>query len=128
MSSLNDYGDIMPRKRRKVRRKKKEVSKKEKKNEKRGKTSKKGGSSKKYPKTNKHGKASTSYLRRKSRLKSSRGKTIEVTHQKKVYQTKRGVKLDKERKALPPGWRVSKDGHLYYEDRSNRSDRPGSRL
>jgi|GEM_PF-3345868 len=134
MSHLDNCGDTVPGKKG---RKKKKKAKSTKKSESRvSKTEVKTGNNRKkskkkkgaYPKKNKHGKASTSYLRRKARLKSSRGKTIEVTKQKKVNQTPRGKKLDEDFKALPPGWRVSKSGHLYYEDRSNRSDKPGSRL
>ncbi len=32
--------------------------------------------------------------------------------------------IDRTRKALPPGRRVSSTGHIYYEHRANRSDKP----
>jgi len=35
---------------------------------------------------------------------------------------------DRERKALHPGWRVSKNGKLYFENRKNRSDSRGKRV
>jgi len=38
------------------------------------------------------------------------------------------VKMDRKRNALVPGWRISKNGNLYYETRRNRSDRMNSRL
>lgn len=40
------------------------------------------------------------------------------------HQTgKSNLKIDKRRKALPPGKRVSKSGNVYYEYRKNRSDK-----
>lgn len=55
------------------------------------------------------------------------GKTIVVV------KKRRGVKKwsrtkDSDRKAKPPGWRVSKRGRLYFENRVNRSDKPRSSL
>lgn len=41
----------------------------------------------------------------------------------KVDQTKRGIKSDAKRQALPAGRRISKDGNVYYEKRSNRADK-----
>lgn len=35
------------------------------------------------------------------------------------------IERDMKREALPPGWRISKSGRLYYEDRANRSDLDG---
>jgi len=35
---------------------------------------------------------------------------------------------DQKRTALPPGRRLSKTGHIYYERRRNRSDMPGTNL
>lgn len=35
------------------------------------------------------------------------------------------LKADRNRKALPPGKRVSKSGNIYYERRRDRSDKPG---
>ena len=34
--------------------------------------------------------------------------------------------VDRELRALPPGWRISKTGNLYFESRKNRSDKRGS--
>lgn len=33
------------------------------------------------------------------------------------------IARDAKRTALPPGWRISKSGKLYFENRRNRSDR-----
>ena len=40
----------------------------------------------------------------------------------------RSLKRDRKRSAMPPGWRVSKRGRVYYEARRNRSDLPGSKI
>ncbi len=37
----------------------------------------------------------------------------------------RSYERDRARKALPPGLRISRTGHLYYEYRANRTDMPG---
>lgn len=85
-------------------------------------------------------------LRRASKQKTTGG-VINVlkSGKKDVRQFKRGLsrgqfrkekfKMKKEsflqdfnRKAKPPGKRVSKNGNVYYEYRRNRSDRRGSRL
>lgn len=55
------------------------------------------------------------------------GKTI------KVVKKRTGVRhwsksKDGGRKAKPPGWRVSENGRLYFENRVNRSDSGKSRL
>lgn len=42
--------------------------------------------------------------------------------------SRKSVKADRARKAMPPGNRISKSGNLYFENRKNRSDRKGSRL
>jgi len=76
----------------------------------------------------KGGNKPSSYAKRAARLKRNRGKTVQtVSKQKRVPTTARGKKLDAARKAKPPGWRVSKSGRLYFENRSNRSDKPGSK-
>lgn len=36
------------------------------------------------------------------------------------------TKRDKQRRAKPPGKRISESGNVYYERRKNRSDKPGS--
>jgi len=44
-------------------------------------------------------------------------------------QTGKSIKSkDSKRKALAPGKRRSKTGHIYYEARANRSDKIGSKL
>ncbi len=49
-----------------------------------------------------------------------------------TYKTQTGkrksLKLDKERKALPPGKRISKNGKIYYERRRNHSDLKGKKI
>jgi len=49
---------------------------------------------------------------------------------RKVKQTGKliSVERDIKRKALPPGYRVSKNGKVYYESRINRSDLAGKRI
>lgn len=45
------------------------------------------------------------------------------------HQTgKTQVKADAMRKALAPGWRISKNGKKYYEGRKNRSDKIGKKV
>ena len=47
----------------------------------------------------------------------------------RIHQTgKSDMARDKQRSALPPGKRISKNGNVYYEYRKNRTDRRGSRL
>jgi len=53
-----------------------------------------------------------------------RGRTGVIRNRKKDYRW--GIRKNK--KALPPGWRVSRSGKLYYEARRNRSDSPRSRI
>ena len=38
------------------------------------------------------------------------------------------VSIDKKRKALTPGKRISSSGNIYYEYRKNRSDKPGKMI
>lgn len=52
------------------------------------------------------------------------GVAIKTTGEQK-YTSKK--KHDEGRSALPPGWRISKRGRLYYENRKNRSDVIGSK-
>jgi hypothetical protein len=52
------------------------------------------------------------------------GISIKITGEQKGRSK---PKADGSRKALPPGWRISKHGRLYYEDRQNRSDRIGDK-
>ncbi len=72
-------------------------------------------------------KASVSTPKKKKtivRKKKSTGtpKKKKKTILRKVKQTDRGLKADGNRKALPAGKRISKDGNIYYETRSNRAD------
>jgi hypothetical protein len=47
------------------------------------------------------------------------GRTVEVWN----YQTGTSIEeIDKERAALRPGRRISRNGNVYYENRMNRSD------
>ncbi len=41
---------------------------------------------------------------------------------------RKSLRLDRMRKALPPGWRISATGKLYFENRKNRSDRKGKKI
>ena len=56
----------------------------------------------------------------KTKLVFRKAKTLAV----KKQTGKEGVnkQADKARKALKPGIRISKTGHIYYETRANRSD------
>ncbi len=38
------------------------------------------------------------------------------------------AKIDAKRQALAPGKRISSAGNVYYENRKNRSDKPGKKL
>jgi len=77
----------------------------------------------------KKGRKVPSYVKKTAKLKRSRGKTVKsVSKQKPTPTTKRGLKLDEKRKAKPPGWRVSRSGRIYFENRRNRSDLPGKRI
>lgn len=51
-------------------------------------------------------------------------KSFSVTEQ----TGKTTVKIDAKRKALAPGKRRSSAGNIYYENRKNRSDKPGKLL
>lgn len=56
------------------------------------------------------------------------GKTIKVVKKRRKVK-KWNIHLDAKRKrAKPPGWRVSKNGRLYFENRVNRSDKPKSKI
>ena len=41
---------------------------------------------------------------------------------------KSNVEIDKCFNAKAPGWRISKTGNKYFENRKNRSDKPGTRV
>ncbi len=50
---------------------------------------------------------------------------------KKTYKqtgTRKSIKADRQRKAKLPGWRISKSGRRYFENRKNRSDKKGKRI
>ncbi|MHA1972764.1 MAG: hypothetical protein ACTSW1_07220 [Candidatus Hodarchaeales archaeon] len=55
------------------------------------------------------------------RRKTKTGRTVRVKSYKR--RSARATRLDKKRKALHPGRRVSKTGRRYTENRINRSDR-----
>lgn len=55
-----------------------------------------------------------------NKTKQKKARTIKVQSQHKVKGTKK--ESDRKRKALKPGIRVSKNGNVYTERRSNRSD------
>ncbi len=59
--------------------------------------------------------------------------SIGMKNQRKSLKTLKQVgtsnkKRDESRKALAPGKRISKTGKIYWETRSNRSDKSGSNL
>ena len=65
------------------------------------------------------------------------GKRVLSRHRKKpkvVYVKNRqigkrkSIKRDRQRKALPPGKRISKRGKAYYEYRRNRTDKKGKSI
>ena len=60
--------------------------------------------------------------------KGNRKRKTKLVYEYKSQTGKSKTKLDKKRKALAPGKRVSKNGKVYYERRKNRSDRPGKRI
>jgi hypothetical protein len=66
--------------------------------------------------------------RRKKKKKSSSRRKIKLRKPKVLKVVKRqsgerkSLRLDRLRKALPPGKRRSKSGKIYYEYRRNRSD------
>jgi hypothetical protein len=64
--------------------------------------------------------------RRTRKTKLKKPKVLKVVN----YQTgkRASVKADRERKALPPGKRISKSGRVYWETRKNRSDLPGKNI
>ena len=49
---------------------------------------------------------------------------------KKTYKQtgKSDLSLDRLLNAKPPGWRKSKKGNMYFENRKNRSDRKGKKI
>ena len=53
------------------------------------------------------------------KTKGGQGRTVEPSD----YQTGTSIKeIDEKRYALRPGRRISRTGHVYWEDRMNRSD------
>lgn len=63
--------------------------------------------------------------KKKTVIKTSKSKP--KPKMKTVIQTKRGKKADGDRDALPVGKRISKDGNVYYEYRSNHADKTSDR-
>ena len=53
------------------------------------------------------------------------GRTIRTMKQ---TGTRKSLHLDRQRKALPPGRRISRSGRRYTETRRNRSDRKGTNI
>jgi hypothetical protein len=60
--------------------------------------------------------------------KAERARRADPLRQTGRIETPMGRLMDLARIALPPGKRISKTGHRYYERRENRSDRPPGRL
>ncbi|MFP4457149.1 MAG: hypothetical protein ACLFPS_05760 [Clostridia bacterium] len=58
-------------------------------------------------------------------LKNQR-RTVRVLDQ--VAKSNTDKKIDRARKALAPGKRISKTGKVYWETRANRSDKVGSNI
>jgi len=56
---------------------------------------------------------------------AAQGKVPRNPKKRKMFES---IQKDFDRKAKPPGKRVSKNGNVYYEYRRNRSDLPGRRL
>ena len=50
------------------------------------------------------------------------GSVVYVGKIRKVPQTANGLKMDRRKRALPPGKRISDTGQRYYEYRSNHAD------
>jgi len=46
---------------------------------------------------------------------------------KRQTGSRKSIRLDRLRRALPPGKRISRSGIVYWETRRNRSDLPGRR-
>ena len=68
---------------------------------------------------------------KKAKIKEVIKKRRKKTKILKVLQQtgkRKSVKIDRKRKALLPGRRVSASGRTYTETRRNRSDRKGSKL
>ncbi|MEM4501551.1 MAG: hypothetical protein QW512_05410 [Thermofilaceae archaeon] len=61
--------------------------------------------------------------KKKKKWKYSKPKVLKIVN----YQTgkRSSLKLDRKRKALPPGKRRSKSGKIYWETRRNRTDLKG---
>ena len=63
--------------------------------------------------------------RRPSRKR--RAKVLKADN-RQTPKSRKSIKADRKRNALPPGKRLSKNGKEYYEHRQNRSDKRGSKL
>jgi len=79
----------------------------------------------------KHRKKSKSKSKKKKKRKTKRfkptGHPIVLKRSKRQIGKVKNWELDKKRRALPPGKRISRTGHVYYEYRANRSDKYPSR-
>jgi hypothetical protein len=58
--------------------------------------------------------------RKRKKRKLRKPKVLKVV--KRQTGERKSLRLDRKRKALPPGKRMSKSGKIYYEYRRNRSD------
>lgn len=76
------------------------------------------------PRRRKRAKRRTTKRRAPKRSSSRRGRIIKVLKQsRKPRETAYGRKLDRKRRAMKPGRRISRRGRRYTEKRQNRSDR-----
>lgn len=66
----------------------------------------------------------------KTTAKRKGGVNIKITKQQggKGKRSKASIELDENRSALAPGYRLSRNGNIYYESRKNRSDKPGKKV
>lgn len=63
-------------------------------------------------------------LRALVKNKKNWGKTVKVVGKRKRV-SHWNITKDKDREAKKPGWRISRRGKIYYENRTNRSDKKG---
>lgn len=70
-----------------------------------------------------------SRAKRKTSLKKGEGRYGYIGEMGTYSQTggRKSLKADLRRKAMRPGYRISKSGNLYRETRKNRSDKKGSK-
>jgi len=65
--------------------------------------------------------------KRKVSVKTKGRTTIIKIDDYQTPKSRKSLKSDKKRKALPPGRRISKNGNKYTEHRQNRSDKKGKK-